>query len=470
MKTGNENKKRDPGLHDLLTRGVETLIDPEGVFEQKLSRQPDKLVIKLGADPSSSDLHLGHAVILRKLRQFQDHGARVVFILGDFTARIGDPTGKDKTRPELSTKEIEKNLESYRNQIGKIIRTDPAVFTAIRNSDWYTNVTDMQAPAGTIVKVAVENNGIKTEIPFDANSFIGKAILYEQSRMQVKDMKHKTGIVAITIRTFFETLRRITHQRLIDRDMFTERLSKGGELYLHEMLYPVMQAIDSAALGFIFGSCDLEIGGTDQTFNMLIGRDVMSGNNQTPQAVMSMRILTGLDGKEKMSKSLDNCISINDGPDEMYGKTMSIPDTLIPEYFELATYVPASVLEQITRDLSSGKLHPKDAKMRLGKEIVAIYHGEKAAKFAQENFINTFSRKEIPSDLKEIKAKKGDLLGKVLKEAGLVPSLSQFKRLVTEGAVENLETGKKITDPNLKIENRLKLRVGKKDFFSIIVF
>ncbi len=469
MTTGEKANKRDKAINDLLTRGVETFIDPEGTFEEKLTKRPSEIVIKLGADPTRPDLHLGHAVTLRKLRQFQDRGARIVFLIGDFTTKIGDPTGKDKTRPELTNEEIEKNSETYRKQVGKILRTDPEVFTILKNSDWFLNVTDMSAPTGTIVKVASDVDGKKVEIPFDANSFVGKSILFEESRMQVKALGHKQGIAVVTIKTLLQTLRKITHSRLIERDMFMDRIQKGNELYMHEMLYPVIQGIDSAVIGMIFGSCDLEMGGNDQTFNMLIGRDVMKSNGQIPQAVMSMRLLTGLDGKEKMSKSLDNYIAIDDGPNDMYGKAMSIPDKTMIEYFELVSYVPQSEIEKIKEGLDSGKFHPKDVKKRLAREIVSIYHGEKLAELAEKNFDSVFSKGEIPEDMEVINAKDGDVLGEILKENKIVPSNAHFKRLVEAGAVTNIETGEKISDPLMKIKGGIKLRVGKKNFIEIKV-
>ncbi len=400
------DKNRDLGVEELLTRGVNTLIDPEKAFEEKISKDPKSVVIKFGADPTRPDLHLGNAVILRKLRQFQDRGAKVIFLIGDFTARIGDPTGKDKTRGEISDEEIERNLNTYKDQVGKILRTDEEVFSIIKNSDWYTNVTDISAVPGSVVKISSDINGEKTEIPFDANSFVGKAVLFEETRMQIKNLKHKNGIAVVTLKTLFETLKRITHARLIERDMFQERLKKGEELYMHEMLYPVIQAVDSAVIAMIFGSCDLEIGGTDQTFNMLMGRDVMKSNNQPPQAVMAMKIISGLDGKEKMSKSLDNYIAITDEANNMYGKVMSIPDNVMPEYFELATYTPLSEIEKIKDSLKNGKAHPKEIKMRLAREIVSIYHGEKSAKLAEEGFTKTFSQKNVPEDIEMIKIKK----------------------------------------------------------------
>ncbi|MFZ3020453.1 MAG: tyrosine--tRNA ligase [Minisyncoccia bacterium] len=472
MTLGDKPKKakaRDKAIEDLFTRGVEMFIDPEGTFEEKLVKRPSEIVIKLGADPTRPDLHLGHAVTLRKLRQFQDRGARIVFLIGDFTAKIGDPTGKDKARPELTNEEIESNLETYKKQVSKILRTDPEVFTVLRNSDWFLNVTDMSAPPGTVVKITSESEGRKVEIPFDANSFVGKAFLFEESRMQVKALGHRQGIAVVTIKTLLETLRRITHSRLIERDMFMERIQKGNELYMHEMLYPVIQGIDSAVIAMIFGSCDLEIGGNDQTFNMLIGRDVMKSNNQVPQAVMATRLLTGLDGKEKMSKSLDNYVGINDEPNDMFGKIMSMPDKTMPEYFELATYTSQSEIETIKEGLGSGKLHPMDIKKRLAREIVSTYHGEKLALQSEENFENVFAKGEVPEELEVIHAQKGDTLSDILKINKIVPSNSHFKRLVDGGAVSNIETGEKITDVSMIVEKTIKLRVGKKSFIEIRV-
>ncbi len=461
--------KRSTEIDDLLTRGVETFIDPEGSFEDKLTNNPGALIIKLGADPTRPDLHIGHAVVLRKMRQFQDRGAKIIFLLGDFTSFIGDPTGKDKTRPELTEQEIERNAETYKSQVGKILKTEPEVFAILKNSDWFLNVTDMSAPLGSTIKIASNVNGASAEIPFDANSFVGKAVLFEESRMQVKTLGHKQGIAVVTIRTLLQTLRKITHSRLIERDMFQDRIKKGAELYMHEMLYPVIQGIDSAVIGMIFGSCDIEMGGNDQTFNMLVGRDVMKSNNQIPQAVMAMKTLTGLDGKEKMSKSLNNYIAIYDEPNDMYGKVMSIPDALMPEYFELATYTPLNEVEKIKEGLASQKLHPKETKMRLAREIVSIYHGEKFAKSAEAAFESTFSKGNIPEDIKEISANRGDVLEKVLVASGSVPSSSQFRRLVSSGAVLNMENDEKISDHALVLENSIKLRIGKKTFVSIVV-
>jgi tyrosyl-tRNA synthetase len=387
----------DKDVDELLSRGVGTFVDLDGAFKKKLLKkikgEYDKdIIVKLGVDPSRPDIHLGHAVIMRRLRQFQDLGCKVVFIIGDFTARIGDPTGRSKVRPELELAEVEKNAQTYIDQVGKILRTDQAVFSWIRNSDWFTNVTDINLPDDYQINMDINTKGKNLKIPIPPNSFVGKAVAFEQSRMQSKIAKVKDSVSVITLSNLLWTLRNLTHSRLIERDMFQERIKGGQELYLHEMMYPVLQGLDSYVLSQIYGSCDLEIGGTDQTFNMLIGRDIMKSNNVPEQSVMSLELIVGTDGKEKMSKSLDNYIAITDTPSDMFGKVMSIPDHIISQYFLLATYTPLGEIEEIKNKLHDGKTNPKDIKMRLAKEIVAIYHGEAAAKVAENDFLETFSR------------------------------------------------------------------------------
>src|SRR3989344_3353304 len=295
-------------VEEVLSRSVSTFVDPQGAFKDKLLKKINgqykkDIVIKLGVDPSRPDIHFGHAVVLRKLRQFQDMGCKVVFLVGDFTARIGDPSGKSKIRPEIEQAEVDHNAKTYIEQVGKILRTEPSIFSWIRNSDWFTNITDLNLPDNYKVDMDVTVKGKTTKIEITPNSFVGKAVVFEQTRMQVRDL------------------------HLIDRDMFQERIKSGGELYMHEMMYPILQGIDSFVLSQIYGSCDLEIGGNDQTFNMLMGRDIMKANKTEEQAVLSLEILPGLDGKEKMSKSLNNYITITDSPSEMFGKIMSIPDS-----------------------------------------------------------------------------------------------------------------------------------------------
>lgn len=431
---------------ELLSRGVGTLIDPDGSFEQKLIKKAKgeyskDIIIKLGIDPTRPDIHLGHAVVLRRLRQFQDLGCKVVFIIGDFTTRIGDPTGRSKVRPELEQAEVEKNAMTYIEQVGKILKTDPESFSWIRNSDWFTNITDLNLPEDYQINMDITVDGKNTKIPIAPNSFVGKAVAFEQSRMQVKNLKLKGRISVITLSSFLWSLRNLTHSRLIERDMFQDRINSGQELYLHELMYPVLQGIDSFVISQIYGSCDLEIGGTDQTFNMLVGRDVMKANKALEQSVMSLEILPGTDGKEKMSKSLDNYIAITDTPNDMFGKVMSIPDSAIASYFRLATYTPVGEIEEIEKKIGGGKHNPKEFKVRLAHEITAIYHGEEAANQAEKNFSETFSKKGTPKDIKVVKAPEDKALVEILLEEELVSSKTEFNRLSKAGAINEIEPG-----------------------------
>lgn len=464
----------DKDVKELLSRGVGVFVDPESSFEEKLLKKmrgeyPQDIIIKLGVDPSRPDIHLGHAVILRRLRQFQDLGCKVVFIIGDFTARIGDPTGKSKVRPEVEQAEVERNAQTYIEQVGKILRTEPAVFSWIRNADWFTNVTDLNLPEDYKINMDITVDGKNAKIPIAPNSFVGKAVAFEQSRMQVKNLDLKKGVSVITLSSFIWSLRNLTHSRLIERDMFQERINAGQELYLHEMMYPVLQGIDSFVLSQIYGSCDLEIGGTDQTFNMLMGREIMKHNKVSQQAVMSLEILPGTDGKEKMSKSLGNYISITDEPNDMFGKVMSIPDTAIAPYFELTTYTPLKEIEDIKKKLTSKKHNPRDIKMRLAHEIVSIYHGEEAAVSAEDNFTKTFSKGGTPDDMETITASAGEKLSDILVKNKTVSSKTDWRRLVKEGAVKNLDSGEQIASADQKLEESVSLKIGKHRFVKIEV-
>ncbi len=453
--------------NELFLRGVHEFFDPEGKFRKKLDEDPKKIIIKLGVDPTRPDINIGHAVILRKLRKFQDLGCKVVFLIGDYTAQIGDPSGKSKTRPDLEQAEVEANAKTYIEQVGKILNTDSSVFSWIRNSDWYYSSTDLVPdPNIKSIDIDVKKSDGSTKVKLKPDSFLGKAIFYENTRMQ-KTHLHSPNLVSITLRGLLWTLKNITYSQLINRDMFQDRIKRGGELFMHEMMYPVLQGIDSFAISNIYGSCDLEVGGTDQTFNMLMGRDVMKANGKEPQAVLSFKLLIGLDGKEKMSKSLDNYVGITDTPKDMFGKIMSIPDVLIPSYFELCTYTPLSDIEEIKKDLDKGKKNPKDIKMRLAREITEIYHGREKAKEAEGEFVSIFSKKEIPNDVLEVKIKKGTLLQDVLKENSLVSSNSDFKRLVSGKAIENIDAKTVIDSADFKVEENLTIRVGKNRFLKI---
>jgi tyrosyl-tRNA synthetase len=455
-------KKHD----DMFSRGVETFIDPNDAFAKKIKEKKEgtytkDISVKFGVDPTRPDIHIGHAAVLRKLRMLQDVGCKVVFLVGDFTAQIGDPTGKSKVRPEIDQEEIERNMKTYLDQVGKILRTDSTVFSWMRNSDWFLSVSDMAPKQGLMMRFGVT--------PVNPSSFVGKALLYEDTRMQKKYLKRKE-LVDITLRGFLATLRRVTHARLIERDMFAERLKSGGELYMHEMMYPVLQGIDSVVLAKVYGSCDMEVGGTDQTFNMLMGRDVMKGNMLSEQSVLSVKILPGTDGKEKMSKSLGNYIGITDEPNDMFGKTMSIPDSVIGVYYELATFTPMDDIRVIEKQTAAGRLNPRDAKLALARQIVSIYHGEEAARRAEESFVNTFSKKEIPETMSEVRAAKGAALADILVKEGVVESKSAYRRLVEGNAIRVLgETETVISDYAYTVAETTPFRVGKHTFVKIVV-
>ncbi len=454
-------------IDELLSRGVGEFIDPDGSFRKKLIGKIEgtytkPIFIKWGADPSRPDLHLGHAVILRRLRKFQDLGCTVIFLIGDITAQIGDPTGKSKVRPEIDQQTVEINMASYVAQVGKILKTDATLFSWIRNSEWFLDVADVIAPEPVEFKDSATNQ----KVIFPANSFYAKAALYDNSRMQ-KTVLGKNEIQQVTLRTFLAILRKVTHAKLIQRDMFEKRINEGGDLYMHEMMYPVLQGIDSNLIATIYGSCDLEVGGTDQTFNMLMGRETMKASALEQQSVLSFRLIEGTDGKEKMSKSLDNFIAITDTPSDMYGKVMSIPDTSIANYFELSTYTPLVEIEEFKKQLDAESVNPKELKMRLAREIVAIYHGEKEAAKAEEDFTATFSKGGIPDDIKTTQAPAGTPLVGILLEEEMVESKTDFRRLLDAGAISDAATGDKITDPEASLDKDITLKIGKRRFLKI---
>lgn len=456
-------KKDKEIIDEILTRGVGEFIDPDGSFRKKLETSPEKVIIKFGIDPTRPDIHIGHAVVLQKLRQFQNLGCKVIFLVGDYTGQIGDPTGKNKVRPEIQFAEIEANMKTYLAQVGKILKEDSNTFSWIRNSDWFTDVADVIPGSDSVTNIEILEDGKKKTISIPPNSFIGKAMILDDSRMQKINLKN-SEIHSVSLSGVLRTLRHITHARLIARDMFQERLDKNQELYMHEMLYPVLQGLDSHVLAKVYGSCDLEIGGTDQTFNMLIGRDVMKMHKQPEQAVLALKILEGTDGKEKMSKSLDNYIGITDEPNDMYGKVMSIPDSSIASYFELCTFTPLGEVAEIKKKIEGGSVNPKDLKMELAKQIVSIYHGEAKAKEAEQNFTNTFSKKEIPENVEEVEGD-GKLL-EVFTESKLTSSLSEARRLLEAGAVTDLTEDKKLTAKDIFTSGHT-YKIGKHRFIKI---
>ncbi|MFZ2303737.1 MAG: tyrosine--tRNA ligase [Minisyncoccia bacterium] len=448
-------------IDDLLTRGVATFVDPRGQFKEKLLKNPSEVIIKFGIDPTRPDIHLGHAVILQKLRKFQNLGCKVVFLVGDFTARIGDPTGKSKVRPEIEQKEIEENMQTYLVQVGKILSTESKVFSWIRNSDWFYSISDL-APKENAANIQCEGR------EYPPISFVAKAVHYTDTRMQLQ-LNDKNYAESFSIFNLLWILKHITYAHLVERDMFQERIKNGQPLHMNEMIYPVLQGVDSEIIYKFYGACDLEIGGTDQTFNMLMGRDVMKAHKQLPeQAVMSIDILVGTDGKEKMSKSLDNYIGITDEPQNMFGKVMSIPDTAIANYYKLCTTAEPNRIEDVGKKLKDSNVNPRDVKLDLAEEIVSMYHGRENAIAAREAFLSTFQKKEIPEDIVEIKRE--GKMGELLKSKEVVSSITEWRRLVDEGAVKRLiEDGKeeKITDFTVEATPGV-YKIGKRRFVKII--
>ncbi len=392
---------------DLIREGTVEII-PEDELIKKLERsikENKPLNIKLGCDPSTSDLHIGHSVVLNKLRQFQDLGHNAILIVGDYTAMIGDPSGKKKTRPQLTFEETKSFGESYFNQAGKILDIQKA--SVVYNSQWL-------------------------------------------SKLQLKDL--------------INILSKFTVQRILERDDFTNRLKEQTEISLHELLYPVMQGYDSYEI-----NADVELGGTDQKFNNLVGRDIQKRFGSEQQVVITMPLLEGTDGFEKMSKSLDNAIGITDEPKNIFGKTMSIPDTLIYKYFVLCTRFKSSDLKQIKQSLESGEVNPRDLKRKLGFELVRIYYDEDTAAKTVEEFDKVFIKKEVPDDIPEITITENSMkIVDLLTTTKLTESKTNARKLIEQGAV-NID-GKRVTDVNLVTEIRdgMVFKVGKRKFLKIV--
>jgi tyrosyl-tRNA synthetase len=392
---------------DLIKRGTVEII-PEEELLRKLDdsvKSGKPLNIKLGCDPSRPDLHIGHAVVLNKLRQFQDLGHNAILIVGDYTAMIGDPSGKKKTRPQLSFEETREFGKTYFEQAGKIL--DIAKAKILYNSEWLAEI------------------GLKDLI----------------------------GILS-----------KFTVQRILERDDFTNRLKDQTEISLHEILYPIMQGYDSYAI-----NADVELGGTDQKFNNLVGRDMQKRFGKDQQVVITMPLLEGTDGSEKMSKSLDNAIGISDSPKDIFGKTMSIPDTLIYRYFELATMVSGDELIEIKNTLEDESNNPRDVKRRLGVELVKMYYDEETALATIEEFDTIFIKKEIPDDIPELEMVESTIkLVDLLTDTGLADSKSNARRLIEQGAVN--VNGKKLTDTNqvMEIQHGMIFKVGKRKFLKIL--
>ncbi len=390
-----------------VTRGLVDMI-PKEEFLRKL-QTGERMRVYIGADPTRPDLHIGHAVILRALRGLQDLGHEVVFLIGDFTGRIGDPTGKDAARTALSTEQVMANAETYREQVQKIIDfSDSAKTPAIMafNADW-----------------------------------LGK----------------------LSFEDVIQLASQFTVQQMLERDMFENRMKDGQPIYVHEFFYPIMQGYDSVAM-----DVDVEVGGTDQLFNMLAGRSLLKTATGKEKIVLTFELLLGLDGR-KMSKSYDNYVGINDAPNEMYGKLMSLADELIPSYWKLCTDVSDAEIESVKADLANGVLHPRDAKMNLARAIVEICHDIAAAQAAQDAFVSQFQKKERPDDIPEVRVA-GELNAvDLVVNAGCANSKGEARRLIEQGGVKlNDEKLADIT-ATVSVNSGDVLQVGKRRFAKLIV-
>ncbi len=387
----------------VLRRGTEEILLESELGERLAAGRP--LRVKAGFDPTAPDLHLGHTVLINKLRQFQELGHEVLFLIGDFTGMIGDPTGKSTTRPPLSRDEVIENARTYEQQIFKIL--DPEKTLVMFNSSWMNEMS-----AADLIQLAARH----------------------------------------------------TVARMLERDDFSKRYQAGQPIAIHEFLYPLIQGYDSVAL-----RADVELGGTDQKFNLLVGRELQKHYGQPPQVVITVPILEGLDGVQKMSKSLGNYVGIDEPPDEMFGKIMSISDELMWRWFELLSFRPAEEVAGFRRQVAEGA-NPRDIKFLLAEEIVARFHDAGAARRARENFIARFQKGALPEDMPEVNlaAPEGRLaIGYVLKEAGLVKSTSEALRMVRQGAVR--VDGERIGDPHLELAagGPYVVQVGKRRFARV---
>ncbi len=388
---------------------VEVLIEKE--LEEKLAKSASTgipLVIKAGFDPTAPDLHLGHTVLIQKLRQFQQLGHEVNFLIGDFTGMIGDPTGKSETRKVLTREDVLRNAETYKEQVFKIL--DPEKTKVVFNSTWLNDLGS-------------------------------------------------SGMIALASKC--------TMARMLERDDFSKRFSNQQPIAIHEFLYPLIQGYDSVAM-----KADVELGGTDQKFNLLMGRELQREWGQAPQCVLTMPLLEGLDGVNKMSKSLGNYIGINEPADEIFGKIMSISDDLMLRYYELLSDMTLAEIEVLKRNLKEHSLHPMAAKKQLGREIVSRFHGAGAGDTAEENFVKRFKDNEIPEDMPQVSFAMTDgvvLLARAMTEAGLTKSNGEGRRAIDQGGVKL--NGEKVSDTNLEltVSGEYIVQIGKRRFARIVV-
>ncbi|WP_040977573.1 tyrosine--tRNA ligase [Necropsobacter massiliensis] len=384
-----------------LKRGTDQIYSESDLIEKLQQNRP--LRIKLGADPTAPDIHLGHTVVLNKLRQFQNFGHEVIFLIGDFTATVGDPSGKNATRPPLSREDVLRNAETYKQQIFKIL--DPQKTRIVFNSDWLGEL-------GTAGMIRLASN--------------------------------------------------YTVARMLERDDFKKRFANNQSIAIHEFIYPLLQGYDSVHL-----KADVELGGTDQTFNLLIGRELQKADGQKPQVAMTLPLLVGLDGEKKMSKSLGNYIGVSDAPNEMFGKVMSISDQLMWDWYDLLSFRPLTEIARLKQDVAEGR-NPRDVKILLAKEIIARFHSQAAADEAEQEFINRFQKGAMPDEMPEFTFNGDIALANLLKDAGLVGSTSEAIRMVQQGGVKI--DGEKVDDAKLTISASTAVyQVGKRKFARVSV-
>ena len=389
---------------EIIKQGVDEIIGENDLIEKL--KQGKKLTVKVGFDPTAPDLHLGHTVILRKMRQFQDLGHKVIFLIGDFTGKIGDPSGKNKTRPPLTDKEIKENANTYAEQVFNVLDKDKTVVDF--NSRWGDQMT-----AADMIKLSAQS----------------------------------------------------TVARMIERDDFSKRYKNNQPISIHEFLYPLMQGQDSVEL-----EADVELGGTDQKFNLLVGRDLQKNQGMSPQTIITLPLLEGLDGIKKMSKSENNYIGITEDADQIFGKTMSIPDEIMFKWFDLLSLQSTDEIEKIKKSVDEGG-NPRDAKIILALELTKRFTSEKEAETAKENFFKKFAKNELPSDIEEKTVKhKGDYpLPNLLKDIDFASSTSEALRLITQGAVKVDQIKVDSKDFHIEPNTKKLIQVGKKKIIYITI-
>ncbi|GAA0710643.1 tyrosine--tRNA ligase [Paraclostridium ghonii] len=395
----------------IIKKGVAEIISEEDVVKklEKSAKENKPLTIKLGLDPSAPDIHLGHTVVLRKMKAFQDLGHQVVIIIGDATGMIGDPTGKSAVRKQLSHDQVLENAKTYQDQIFKILDREKTIVKF--NSEW----------------------------------------LQAMNFMDVANLASKYTVA-----------------RMLERDDFKKRFASNQSISIHEFFYPLMQGYDSVAI-----KADIEMGGTDQKFNILMGRTLQKEYEQTPQIALLMPIIEGTDGVKKMSKSLGNYIGISEAPNDMYGKTMSIPDELIIRYFELVTDEHPDSIESMKSDMEQDKVNPRDLKMRLAKEVVKLYHGEEKAIESEQYFKSVFQKKNVPDDIAEMEVSIEEseeglfFIPKLVTGLKLSPSTSEARRLLKQGGIKL--NGEKVESDKISLQNGDIIQVGKRKFAKLII-